>query len=411
MKNKQYKSGAAKVITSACLVLTTLAGLCAGIVIGKADTTGVNTAKTTALAAQAEIAVTEAAVTEPSVLKLSTEFAQSGPYTRAQIVEKCAPSVVGIEISYTTQSSGMNGYSFYYGYGYGYGDNYGQDNETTASGSGVVITEDGYIATCAHVVEKAEKVTVTMNDGTTYDAEIIGTDSRNDIAIIKVEAEGLVAAEIGNSEALVVGEDVIAIGNPTGKLLGTATAGIISATSRTITVEDEEMTLLQTDAAINAGNSGGGLFNAEGQLIGIVNAKVASTGVEGLGFAIPISSVTKEMTDIVSHGYVTGRAYLGVYTSNVTLRSDSGSWRSSRSVSCVQIVDVVAGSAAEKAGLKTGDFILKVNDKEISSNTELSEIISNYNAGDTATLTIQRNGTQSEVEVTFGEYVPDAMEQ
>lgn len=313
-------------------------------------------------------------------------FAYDGTYTRAQICEIAAPSVVGIDI--------LSPVSYW-----------GQIFEAEGSGSGVILTQDGYIATCAHVVEDATSIKVTLNDDTQYTATLVGSDKRNDIAIIKIEAENLTPALIGDSDMLTVGEDVIAIGNPLGELRGTATSGIISALRRPVTVENVEMELVQTDAAISPGNSGGGLFNSSGKLIGIVNAKASDSDAEGLGFAIPINNVLTEINDLLNYGYIKGRAYLGVYTQNVSVRSDYGYWRYS-TTSCVQVADIVTGSAAEQAGLKVGDLILKVNDTQITSNSDLSDAIESFDAGDTATLTIQREGQQTQVQVTFGEYVP-----
>ncbi|MBQ7755130.1 MAG: trypsin-like peptidase domain-containing protein, partial [Clostridia bacterium] len=212
-------------------------------------------------------------------------FAENNQFTKAQIVEMSAPSVVGIDTVTTVTTN-----NFWYGYGQSY--------EAPGSGSGVILTEDGYIATCAHVVEGANSVKVTLNDDTSYDATIVGTDKKNDIAIIKIDAKDLTPAIVGDSTILTVGSEVIAIGNPLGELRGTATAGIISATNRTIEVEGQAMTLIQTDAAISPGNSGGGLFDATGKLIGIVNAKVSDSRAEGLGFAIPVNSVLDEISDL-----------------------------------------------------------------------------------------------------------------
>ncbi len=320
----------------------------------------------------------------------STGFAYDGTYTRAQVVEMAAPSVVGIDAVFEQTVS-------YWGRA--------QTYEVPGSGSGVILTEDGYIGTCAHVVDGAKSIKVTLNDDTSYDATIIGTDVRNDVAIIKIEATGLTPAALGDSDMLTVGEDVIAIGNPLGELRGTATSGIISAVRRTVTVEGNTMELVQTDAAISPGNSGGGLFNASGKLIGIVNAKVSDMTAEGLGFAIPVNNVLNEINDLLNYGYVTGRAYLGVYTQNVTLRSDFGYFFSG-GTNCVQIADLVSGSAAEQAGLKVGDLILAIDGTEITSNSDLTDVIARYNAGDTATFTIQRNGSRSDVKVTFAEYAP-----
>ena len=335
----------------------------------------------------------ETITVEPTNTALPSQgFAYDGQYTRAQVVELCAPSVVGIDATFETTVS-------YWGRP--------QTYEQQGSGSGVILTENGYIATCAHVVEGAKDITVTLNDDTSYSAALVGTDTRNDLAIIKIEAEGLTPAALGDSDMLTVGEDVIAIGNPLGELRGTATAGIISAVKRSITVESTEMELIQTDAAISPGNSGGGLFNASGRLIGIVNAKVSDTSAEGLGFAIPVNSVVNEINDLLNYGYVTGRAYLGVYTQDVSVSNGYGFFSYS-GTRCVQITDVVAGSAAERAGLRTGDLILAVDDRTVSSNSDLSEVIAGYNAGDTAKFTVRRDNSRVEITVTFGEYVPNA---
>jgi len=337
----------------------------------------------------------------------STSSFSTTTYSKTQIIELCAPAVVGIDTYYTATSS----------YGYYYGGNSDTTSEEVqyGSGSGIILTSDGYIVTCKHVVDDVDTIKVILNDDTEYEATLVGTDSRTDLAVLKIDATGLTPATLGDSDMLTVGEDVIAIGNPLGELRGTATSGIVSALSREVTVEDVTMSLIQTDAAISPGNSGGGLFNSSGSLIGIVNAKASSDDAEGLGFAIPVSDVKTIISDLIDNGYVSGRAYLGVYTQDVTLSSGMngggglfGSYfGSSSGTSCVQIAQIVSGSAAETAGLQVGDLILAVDDTEISSNTTLSAAISEYNAGDTATLTIQRDGQQQTITVTFGEYTPD----
>ena len=386
-----------------CILLTTVVGLFAGLMISnythnnyvmyaeKAETAPVQ---------QREL-VRENATAAPAQNSGESEakagavsaFAENSQFTKAQIVEMSAPSVVGIDTITTATTN-----SFWYGYGQSY--------EVPGSGSGVILTEDGYIATCAHVVDGAKSVKVTLNDDTSYDAAIVGTDKKNDIAIIKIDAKDLTPAVVGDSETLTVGSEVIAIGNPLGELRGTATAGIISATNRTIEVEGQAMTLIQTDAAISPGNSGGGLFDATGKLIGIVNAKVSDSRAEGLGFAIPVNSVLDEISDLLNYGYVTGRPYLGVSTQDVTLRSRDRMWYYSDGTRCVMVEKVVSGSAAEAAGIQAGDLILKIGEKQIASGEELSSAIGEYKPGDKATLTIQRDGKESTVEVTFGEYKP-----
>ncbi len=403
-KKEKPQFGAAVLIS--CVIMATVIGLFAGVLLtnrylitretaaltAPESAPVVQTVPSTAVPAPAEAQQKEEETSgsaEPaaaSKVTASEGFVYDGMYTRAQICEIAAPSVVGIDI--------LSPVSYW-----------GQIYEAEGSGSGVVLTEDGYIATCAHVVENATSIKVTLNDDTQYEATIVGTDKRNDIAIIKIDAQSLTPAQIGDSDMLTVGEDVIAIGNPLGELRGTATSGIISALRRPVTVEGVEMELVQTDAAISPGNSGGGLFSSSGRLIGIVNAKASGSNAEGLGFAIPINNVLTEINDLLNYGYIKGRAYLGVYTQNVSLRSDYGYWRYS-TTSCVQVADIVADSAAEQAGLKVGDLILKVNDIQVSSNSDLSDIIESFNAGDTATLTIQRDGQQIQIQVTFGEYVP-----
>lgn len=387
-----------------CMVLTAVVGLFAGLMISnythnnyvmyaeKAEDAPVQQREV--LRESTATAVPAASDTEAEA-KAGTvaSFGENNQFSKAQIVEMSAPSVVGIDTIITATTN-----SFWYGYGQSY--------EVPGSGSGVILTEDGYIATCAHVVDGAKSVKVALNDDTSYDATIVGTDSKNDIAIIKIDATGLVPAVVGDSETLTVGSEVIAIGNPLGELRGTATAGIISATNRTIEVEGQAMTLIQTDAAISPGNSGGGLFDATGKLIGIVNAKVSDSRAEGLGFAIPVNSVLDEISDLLNYGYVTGRPYLGVSTQDVTLRSRSGMWYYSDGTRCVLVEKVMPGSAAEAAGIQSGDLILKLEDEQITSGDALSGAISAYKPGDKATLTIQRDGKESTVEVTFGEYKP-----
>ena len=407
-KNRRQRLSVGVGLLLTCVVLTTVIGLFAGLMISnythnnfvmyaeKAETT-VPVQREVKQEAQREAAATAApalTTAEPEAAAGAVSaFKESGTYTKAQIVEMSAPSVVGIDTITTATTNN---------YWYGYGQSY----EVPGSGSGVILTEDGYIATCAHVVDGAKSVKVTLNDDTTYDATIVGTDAKNDIAIIKIEATGLTPAVVGDSETLTVGSEVIAIGNPLGELRGTATAGIISAVNRTIEVENQTMTLIQTDAAISPGNSGGGLFDATGKLIGIVNAKVSDSRAEGLGFAIPVNSVLDEISDLLNYGYVTGRAYLGVSTQDVTLRSRSGMWYYSEGTRCVMVEKVISGSAAEQAGIQSGDLILKLDDKTIASGDELSSAIGEFKPGDKATLTLQRDNKEMTVEVTFGEYAP-----
>ena len=392
------------------LIIFTMVAVLLGGLLGGLYTRQYVASQITALNAQqtqtASNALTEAQPSAGAGLTTASAGSFASTFSRAQIIELTAPSVVGIDTYYT--ASGDFGYSF------GNGDNSSTDGQQAqlGSGSGIILTSDGYIVTCKHVVDGAETIKVILNDDTEHEAKLIGSDSRTDLAVLKIEATGLVPATLGDSDMLTVGEDVIAIGNPLGELRGTATSGIVSALSREVTVGSMDMSLIQTDAAISPGNSGGGLFNASGSLIGIVNAKASGSNSEGLGFAIPVSDVKTIISNLIDHGYVLGRAYLGVYTQNVTLSSDSNNNQNGffgnffGGASSVQIAQIVAGSAAEQAGLKAGDLILKVNDITIDSNTTLAAVISGFNAGDTATLTIQRDGQEQTVTVTFGEYKP-----
>ena len=231
---------------------------------------------------------------------------------------------------------------------------------TTGAGSGVIFTNDGYIVTNNHVIEGSNAIEVTLNNGDVYAASLIATDSKTDLAVIKIETTGLTAAILGDSDALVVGEDAIAIGNPLGELGGTVTNGIISALDREVTVEGQKMNLLQTNAAINPGNSGGGLFNAKGELIGIVSAKSSGTDIEGLGFAIPVNDVKEVVVQLIEKGYVAGRPALGV--SVIDINSIQLAMQYGVSQYGVYIAEVLEGSAAEKAGLQSGDMFIAMND-------------------------------------------------
>ncbi len=276
---------------------------------------------------------------------------------------------------------------------------FGGTYTSTAAGSGVIISEDGYIITNNHVVEGSQKITVTTYDGSSYDAQLIGTDSKSDIAVIKIDATGLTAAKIGDSDKLNVGDPAIVVGNPLGTLGGTITSGIISATNRDIVINNQAMNLIQTDAAINSGNSGGGLFNENGELVGIVNAKdsgMTSSGtiIEGLGFAIPINTAYEVATELIENGYVTSRPTIGVALS--TLDADQGPYKAG-----LYITTVYEGSGAEKAGLQEYDRIVSVEGTEVSTYTELSKILTEKKVGDTLKMQIEREGKMIDVEITL----------
>lgn len=298
----------------------------------------------------------------------------------SDVVAKLRPSVV--EIATESVSSGNSIFGQYISQG---------------AGSGVIYSADGYIITNNHVIDGASSITVKTMDGTEYPATLIGTDPQTDIAVIKVDATNLTPAAIGDSDAIQVGEATIAIGNPLGSLGGTVTTGIISAVGREITINNETMTLLQTDAAINPGNSGGGLFDVSGNLIGIVNAKNASSEIEGLGFAIPISDVTNVIQELIENGRVTSRPVLNVTLQQVSDAAYFG--QSSDLQPGVYIVQVVEGGTADRSGLKVGDRILSFDGQEITQSNEVKQILKKHAIGDQVEMVIERDGKQQTVVV------------
>lgn len=282
---------------------------------------------------------------------------------------------------------------------------FGQPVQTASSGSGFILTTDGYIVTNYHVVEDAQTVKVTLYNGDEYDAQYVGGDEDYDIAVIKIEASGLQAVTLGDSEKLNVGDRVLAIGNPLGDLTFSMSGGMVSSVNRTINVDGTPFNMIQTDTSINPGNSGGPLLNSYGEVVGIVSAKYSSYGssgesVEGLGFAIPINDVISMIQDIMTNGYVSNKAYLGI-TPNTMTEQMAAQYRYDVTKG-VFICSVEEGSAADKAGLKMGDVIMKIDGTDVDSYQELVALKKKYSAGDESTFTIYRDGKQQEVSVTWG---------
>ena len=282
-------------------------------------------------------------------------------------------------------------------------DNYfwGGQQVLSGAGSGVILTTDGYIVTNYHVVEGAQQITVTLHDDSTYTATVVGSDQQSDIALLKIDATGLTPAVLGDSDSVQVGEVVIAVGNPMGTLGGTVTDGIVSALNRDISVEGNEMTLMQTSAAISPGNSGGGLFNTNGELIGIVNAKYSDEDAEGLGFAIPVNTMKTVVQDLLENGYVTGRPYMGITYLAVT--DAQTAQQLGVNAYGIYVADVVKGGPADKAGLKVGDRIVSIDGTEVAQKTDLGTIIQQHSAGDTLSITVARGGQMQTVSLTLGE--------
>lgn len=281
---------------------------------------------------------------------------------------------------------------------------FGQITSTASSGTGFVISADGEILTNYHVVKNASKLTVTMNSGESYEAKVIGYEEDSDVALIKIEAENLTTVQLGKSSGLRVGDEVAAIGNPLGELTNTMTVGYVSALDRYINTDGSPINMMQIDAAINSGNSGGPLFDMNGNVVGITTAKYSGTTnsgttIEGIGFAIPIDDVTSILNDLRTNGRVTNRAYIGVTVGNVS-STDAENYGFPQGV---LVNSVEAGGSGEKAGLQRYDIITAVDNTLVKSIDELSAALKSYRAGDQATLTVYRSGKTIELPITFSE--------
>ena len=299
-----------------------------------------------------------------------------------QLVEKVKDSVVEVYTEAVT-------YNAYFG-------NY----VTEGAGSGVIISTDGYIVTNNHVINGASSIYVTLANGEKYNAQLVATDVKSDLAVIKIDAKDLQAAVLGNSETIKVGQNAVAIGNPLGTLGGTVTAGIISGLSREVTIDRIPMTLMQINVAISPGNSGGGLFNTNGELIGVVNAKSVSENVEGIGFSIPVDVVKDVATQLIQQGYVTGRAQIGI--SCISIDSMQKAWNYGTNSFGV-LVKEVTDDNAKAGGLQENDLIVAVDNTQISSFSNLQTALFSYTAGDEVVLTVFRNNEQLKINVTLSQ--------
>ena len=278
-------------------------------------------------------------------------------------------------------------------------------------GTGFIISEDGYILTNHHVIANGQKVTVTTNEGDEYDATVVGSDEYYDVALLKVEATSLPTVTIGDSDQTTVGEEVVAIGNALGELTASFTGGYLSGKDRMVSTDGTSVPMMQTDAAINSGNSGGPLFNMKGEVIGITSAKYSGStssgaSIEGIGFAIPIDDVMKLVDDLKTHGHVTGRAQLGVMVQDMQL--DSSVAKAYGLPKGVQVVSVNAGSAAEAAGVQANDIITALGSDKIESTSDLRVALQKRSAGDSDTITVYRNGQQITLNITFEEKADDS---
>lgn len=357
-------------------------GLCAAIMVSSVATTGY-------------VLVNGSPLKTASVNRVVSVGSNDGAYgfekmsssdrkamTTIEIAANVAPSVVGI-------SCKSVGYSFF-----------GQAVESASSGSGIIITADGYIVTNNHVIDGAKSISVILNTGKEYAAKVVGTDAKTDLAVIKIDAAELPVATLGDSDECQVGELAVAIGNPLGQeLAGTVTAGVVSAVNRTIETSDDgtSMALIQTDAAINPGNSGGALVNAYGEVIGINSMKFSGNNVEGIGFAIPINTAKPIISDLMKEGYVKGRPLIGI-----SIREISPDVAAINDMpSGLYVAYVAEGGAAEKAGIQKGDMITAVDGKIVESVKEINEIRDKHKAGETIKIEVNRNGEAKTFDVTL----------
>ena len=399
-KKKKGKK-TAKIIGAICLLLAVSAGSIAGYkyidnnglpLIGSSSSDTESGKKDSSVTTNTS--TTESKSNSVDLLKISTK---SDALTTQQIYDKVIPSVVGVSATYEGQAT----------YNPWFGES--QANNATATGTGIIMSDTGYVLTNAHVIYDSEngygaatKISILLYDENEYEAKIVAYDTATDIAVLDIvnDVDGLVSAEFGNSDELKVGDNVVAIGNPLGfDLFGTLTVGYISGLNREVSVNDISMGLIQTDAAINSGNSGGPLINCYGQVIGINSLKMAnsysSATIEGLGFAIPITSAKSIIDDLIEYGYVSGRPQIGVSCKTVT--SYNGM------ISGAQIMAFSENSPAEAAGLKINDVIVGVNNKVVTDVESLQSAINAYSSGEKISLTIIRDGRYSEAEVTLTE--------
>ncbi|MCD8326231.1 MAG: trypsin-like peptidase domain-containing protein [Lachnospiraceae bacterium] len=392
-RRKKGRSGAAK---------TAALALCCALVGGAAGagaTVAISSLNSSEAAETAKISTTEtstttiqtASGTTATTTEVSVDLVTTGEeMTAAEVYAANVNATVGIVTSTTTN---------YFGY----------ESTSAASGSGFIISSDGYILTCYHVVEDSDTITVSTYDGTSYDAELIGYDESNDLAVLKIDGEDLQTVVLGDSDELSIGDGVVAIGNPLGELTFSLTSGVVSALDREITLSSGvTMNLIQTDCAINSGNSGGALFNMYGQVVGIVNAKYSSsssgTSIDNIDFAIPVSQVVDIVTSIIETGNIES-PYIGVSITDMTTTAAANTGMTQGAV----VQAVTEGSPAEEAGLQAGDVITKADDTDITCSSDLVTFVSGTSIGDAVTLTVNRSGETLEIIVTVGAQVESAL--
>ena len=359
---RDRRKGAFAAVMAACMVFSLGCGFGGGYLASRLNSTASSSG---------------ASGGQPVFYQSVSNNTNKGSLSVAEVAAKAADSVV--EINTETVSSSF----------------YGGQRVSQSAGSGVILSADGYIVTNNHVVAGADSITVRTRDGKSYAANLVGTDPDTDLAVLKIEASGLTPAVLGSSDDLVVGETAVAIGNPLGELGGTVTSGIISALSREVTIDNQTMTLLQTDAAINPGNSGGGLFNSNGELVGVVNAKYAKEGVEGLGFAIPINTAKPVIEQLISQGYVSGRVDTGFTPIDLTDEATAMQYRVSRTG--VYVYEVTTNTD----GFQSGDLLLSIDGKDIDSMSDYNAALQGRSVGDQLAVVVLRGNRQLSLTLTL----------
>ena len=384
-EKKTRKKGAWLKVACLCLVCALLGSVGGAALVGYSLNERISALETQSKSPKVVIGADSSAMAQ----SVATENQAGKPL--ALLYEQACQQTVGITTEVTYQNF------------------FGQTSTSAVSGSGFVISEDGYILTNYHVIEYADKggykVSVILHDGTRYDANIIGSEAGNDVAVLKIDATGLTPVKFGDSDKILVGDEVHAVGNPLGELEFSMTNGYVSALDRVITTDNnqESINMFQFDAPVNSGNSGGPLYNAAGEVIGIVTAKYSSSGVEGLGFAIPINDAVRIAQDLITKGYVTGKAYLGI-TVETQYNAMYAQYYNMPLGAYIHAVE--NGSCAEKAGLQTGDIITRFGDNKIESYAELKQALKGYAAGDTVELEVYRADKSMTVTVVLDEAKP-----
>ena len=385
-REKSGRGGRVAGIICLCLVCAMLGGLVGGgFMAGRLDE------RVDALEqARAENVLTQAAKSASAAESATpaASVAAGGTLTAAQIYEQACRQVVGIttEVTYTNF--------------------FGMNSSSAVSGTGFIVSADGYILTNYHVIElaaqNAKDVNVILHDGTRYTAAIVGYEKYNDLAVLKIDADGLSPVTFGDSSSISVGDTVYAVGNPLGELDFSMSTGHVSALDRLITSDESgvAINMFQIDAAVNSGNSGGPVYNAAGEVVGIVTAKYASTGVEGLGFAIPVNDAVSIAGDLIRQGYVSGKAYMGV---SIDQRYNSMYAQYWGMPLGAYVYSVESGSCADKAGVREKDIITAIGEHEITGYTDLTSALHSFSAGDTTELKVYRGGEDITLTITFDE--------